>query len=497
MATVTLTNTPIIIDNAESTSNWGGDSFSLDPDVKVQGSNSVSCAQTNNGSNDVYVSGTWDFSSEVHLRLWINLAYIPQIATKANNGIQIFLYDGSNTAYYTIDGSDTYSGGWKQLVLYTGNTPTSGSVTKSSITRIGVRVNTTSKPRNLTNAWYDMWAYGDGYTVTGGTSGDEINWSSIASVDSNSAYGIVNEVDGVIFVSGRINIGNGPTTTYFKDEGEIVVYKDLLVNSTLYGIIFQGSSCNVSIDGGVYACAGSQDFRFDADDTDLNSFSMTGKQIVSASNAFFKSGQSITNCVFDNCGQVEPSTSTFTYNILRNSTDTGGALLWPSDDSNISDLTFINCDNGVEYDSTSDTSSPTFDNIVFDDVSGNYDVNNTSGGSITILLTGTSNANSYNTSNSSVTFSSSITLKMIVKDESGTEISGAYAYIDDNDSSPYIMNTTTDSNGEASTGYSGSSVSNSRWRVRKYGYKQFKALIDIGSSDITLPVTLVADPQQT
>jgi hypothetical protein len=90
-----------------------------------------------------------------------------------------------------------------------------------------------------------------------------------------------------------------------------------------------------------------------------------------------------------------------------------------------------------------------------------------------------------------------ITLSMTVKGESGSPINGASAYIDDNDVSPFIMNTTTNASGIASVSYGGGPTSGARWRVRKYGFKNFKMLIDIGTADISLPVTLVADPQQT
>ena len=96
-----------------------------------------------------------------------------------------------------------------------------------------------------------------------------------------------------------------------------------------------------------------------------------------------------------------------------------------------------------------------------------------------------------------MSFSTSIQLTMTVKDESASPIVGAFAYIDNNDESPYILNTTTNGVGVATVGYSGSSVNDSVWRVRKYGYKAYKQLIDIGSSNISIPITLVADPQQT
>ena len=86
-----------------------------------------------------------------------------------------------------------------------------------------------------------------------------------------------------------------------------------------------------------------------------------------------------------------------------------------------------------------------------------------------------------------------------MKDEDGNPVGNAYAYIDDDDESPYIMNTQTNATtGKAQVSWTGGAVSNAVWRVRKYGYKPFKAVADVpasGTKDI--PVTLVADPQQT
>lgn len=407
MATPTLVSPPTIIDNAESTSNWGGDSFALEADIKVAGSNSVACAITSTGANDVYVSGSWNFSTDVHLRLWVNTTMTPYLATEANNGIQIFLYDGSNTAYWTVGGSDTYAGGWRQFVLYTGNTVTSGTVTKSSITRIGMRFNNASRPKNIVNTWLDQWTYGDGFTVTGGTSGDPITWSDIATLDETSAYGIVTKIDGVIFLTGKILIGNGSTATYLEDTGDLLVFRDRPVSSTLYQIIGQGSGCDIVINGGVLTAAGTQNYVLDMDEANLNSLTMSGKQIAKASVIYFKAGQDIQNNVFDNCGQIIPTTSVFKYNTISNYVGSDGAVLFPSDDGNIANLTFINCDNGVEYDATSDATSPSFNAFIFDDVSGNYDVNNTSGGAVSIAKINGANPNSYNPGGSAVTFTAS------------------------------------------------------------------------------------------
>ena len=96
-----------------------------------------------------------------------------------------------------------------------------------------------------------------------------------------------------------------------------------------------------------------------------------------------------------------------------------------------------------------------------------------------------------------ISITSSITLSMVVKDEDGAFVTGAFAYIDDGNTAPFIMNTTTNASGLASVNHTGGSVIGSTWRVRKYGYKPFKLVTDIGGSDINIPVTLVADPQQT
>lgn len=87
-------------------------------------------------------------------------------------------------------------------------------------------------------------------------------------------------------------------------------------------------------------------------------------------------------------------------------------------------------------------------------------------------------------------------LTMIVKDEAGQAIVGAWAFIDQSPpESPYIMNQQTIAGGVAEVIWTGGAVSGSTWRVRKYGYKNFKQTIDIGGSNISLPITLVADPQ--
>ena len=75
---------------------------------------------------------------------------------------------------------------------------------------------------------------------------------------------------------------------------------------------------------------------------------------------------------------------------------------------------------------------------------------------------------------------------------------GAYAYIDEDNTAPFIMNETTSTPaGVAQVSWTGGAITGATWRVRKYGFKPYKAISDIpasGTKDI--PVTLIDDPQQ-
>ncbi|MBW2178757.1 MAG: hypothetical protein JRG81_00045 [Deltaproteobacteria bacterium] len=374
MAIAVLTNKPTVIDNAESTAQWDGDTFVLEADNKVQGDNSVACIFTPSASQEVWVDGSWDLSGGEHLRLWMNNTITAYLQSEALDGIQIFVSDGTNEDYWTVGGADTYGGGWKQFVVDTTSTPTedNGAV-HSTITRIGIRMNVHTRPKNATNLWLDAWTYGDGYTVTGGTSGDDIDWSHVADLDLVDAFGIVTRIDDIYFFAGAVIVGNGATTTYFA-SGQKVQFKDLPVNSTLYGVTFEGSACNIDIAGGSYGAAAAQDFFIDASDTNLNSFDLTGVQFEKASSAIFAAGENITSNVFNNCGQITPGLSIFQNNTIGGYTGTLAAVLAPAVVTNFKNNIYVNNTDvtndpaAIEYDAVGSYGSDgdTFDNNDYD-----------------------------------------------------------------------------------------------------------------------------------
>lgn len=142
----------------------------------------------------------------------------------------------------------------------------------------------------------------------------------------------------------------------------------------------------------------------------------------------------------------------------------------------------------------------TFKNMAFNsygaDTTTDAAIYNNSGKAIAISLIGTTQPTVRNGSGASTTFPSSITLKIAVKDVNGDPMVGVRCYIDDQNVSPFILDDVTDVNGEASVVHTAGPAAGATWRVRKYGYHFFQQLVSIGSVDITLPVTLTADPLQ-
>ncbi|KPK55003.1 MAG: hypothetical protein AMS22_05105 [Thiotrichales bacterium SG8_50] len=352
--------------------------------------------------------------------------------TTNTSGYHIRLTDGSgNYKEWHIAGSDTWGGEWKCFVLDVNSTTdvyaSSGTLSLSDIDVITwyVDISNSGNIRIIDNQWNDVVRYGTGLTLTGTT----FDLADAAAIDESSTYryGILETKDGVIFCQGKLLIGNGATTTTFQSADETLIFKDRnadgegQVASGFYTLTFSGSGCTATVNRLVCKGAGSTaTTRFSVDASDTNSnVTIDGSTFIRASTCDFASTSEVTSTSFIDCQQVDPSTSTFELCTFRNYVGTTGALLYPSDDSNISDLFFYNCDNGVEYDASSDSTTPTFDNFVFDDEAGNYDVNNTSGSAATIYLVNNASgyANSYNTGGSTVTFvTNPVTTLITVKD---------------------------------------------------------------------------------
>lgn len=512
---VSVTANLTLVSNADATTGWSGNSGGQDLEVKVQGNASYTWqASKNSRTSCTFTPATnLDMSAtDTHLYWWAKNDVAPFMETKTTgtvntSGYHLRLTDGAgNYKEWHIAGSDTWGGEWKCFVLDVASTrdvyASSGTLDLSDIDIITwyVDISNSGNIRIIDNQWNDVVRFGTGLTATG----TDFDITDIAADDelSTNRYGILENIDGVIFCQGRLTIGSGATTTTFNSTDEVIVFRDRdangegIVSTDLYQFNFVGSGNTSVVEGLVAKAAGTSDtmrYVLDADDVNAD-VTMDGCTFIRAGLVTFASTGDIQNSSFNNCFQIDPSTATFKFNTISNYIGTeGGALLWPYS-SNSSDLNFINNDEGIELDTATDT---TFTNITFDDVSGKFDVNNTSGSAITVTQGGTSNPNSY--TGSLVTFQASVTITITVQDRDTDPISAVQTGIFKISDRTEIMNEDTDVNGEAVENYTGATPVDVEIRCRKASagdtkYKNFSTLATLSGSVFDLLVTMEEDP---
>lgn len=231
----------VSLSDGESITGWSGDTFELEPDIKVEGSNSVACTQTANGANTVTYNdtGTWDLSNNT-LRMYVNTTIVGNMNT--STAVQV----GIETQFITVfaTGAD-YGGGWVDLVI---DTELFTTITLTTTDDISCRFNTASKPRNVPqNGWFDNWRALNGLTLTSTTT-EAYDLSDAAALDATSVYGVLIDKDGVIFAVGSVVIGDATNDSNFVSENETMVFPDRNVASDLYKLEFNSGTGTTDID---------------------------------------------------------------------------------------------------------------------------------------------------------------------------------------------------------------------------------------------------------
>lgn len=242
MATATLVPDLTDITLAENTTGWTG--ATQDADNRIQGSYCNGVKVSNGRSSIYYTSGTArDFSSGGadegdHIFIWLKCLHDAKLETKANGGICVRVGNaGGDWGEWYVDGSDTYAGGWKCYVIdpstqfdaASGWTTSGNPAQLDDVTRFGATFETTSTVAgNTPNCFVDAIRIGTGYTIYGGTDGDEIGWDDVLAVDRNNTYqyGVIREDSGVYFLQGKITIGTSGQTTYFKDACKTLIWTE-------------------------------------------------------------------------------------------------------------------------------------------------------------------------------------------------------------------------------------------------------------------------------
>lgn len=327
--TLTLINkaTPTdgVLSNADANSGWAN-LTTADTDIKVEGTGSMSGITRADAEDSYYDAGVAGVTPGTAvgkvLRGWVNTTNIPYMQPEATNPYELWCYDSSSQSNgLALFGSDTYPGGWfyfwQDMDDFTG-------VTLANVDRWGIEAGHSGNSKNVINMWMDVLRYLDGYYLTGGTSGDEVTFYTLAATDLASAYGVIQNRFDVFFCTGEIQIGNGSTTTYFEADGEVVVFLDtpgaLTISAGLYEINVQGSGCTCVIQNCVLKANGTTDStRFILDFSDTNAdLTFNDNLINRAGTIAFASGQSPSGNVFDDCGQITHGGADLSNSVIKN-----------------------------------------------------------------------------------------------------------------------------------------------------------------------------------
>lgn len=415
---------------SQDTANYKEGSASLSNTMKSSGLNTWTFTPT----------ASVDLSGTKHLRIWFLDSAAGLLTSKATGGIQIGVSDGTNTGYWYLGGNDTYEGGWMNFVVNTANAVDTGTkpTAMNAITSIIVRINQSAAGKNFDNVWVDNLCVADGLVVSGDDAGGYFDFEDIYQGDLSTTLGIgiVRKIGGTYLLTGSIDFGLASSATKFKALSQDVVFEDRPVSTSLYGfnVIDDGTNTTEFILGDKVGTAGiqgckvkientSQTAKFYIDgstDTDVDNFKLYGSTFYGAAQISFPADATnveILSCNFEYCAQVIASSAEIRQCYFINTSDADAALLW-NESIDIANCYFIGNTTGAGIEHPSAAGTPyTYNNIVF---SGNtYDVLNSSGSAITVQLSGTSNATTYE--GSSVTFSTSVTVT-ITGLPSGTEV---------------------------------------------------------------------------
>ena len=443
MATATLGTINLTeIDDADANTDWT-EFDTADGDIKKEGTNAMSGILRSDLDVGYVDKSTAISCSGEHLRFWINTINVPYMETEANNGYEVYVYDGTNTDYYTFFSSDDYFGGWFNGVvdcsLFT-------TVTAANVERWGIRCNHTSNAKNATNTWVDFFRYMDGYYVTGGTISDSVRLSDVATADRGTTtlygYGIVMETEGIYLAYGELQLGNGATTTYFEMDGDVLVFTDQPVADGLYAINGDGSGADILIVGSTIKSAGSASatrFDFDMSTGSPGAVEVTDNVFQRGGDFTFASSQTATGNTYDDCGQITPGGADLSDSVIKNYEGTAGtaAVVYntaadPSGE--LDDMVFTKgtaATHAIEFGSST-PSSVTLNRWAvsgYNASDGQNDsvIYNNTGGALTVSVIDGSGVFSYkNGSGATTTIVQGVVTEITVKDvNTGSVISGA------------------------------------------------------------------------
>lgn len=435
----------------------GGTPSAAAADGAFEGSTAVTLTSNNKRVvlyNDIGAGNELDFSGGgteegEFVYAWINFLAAGLLQNRATGGMGIFLESStpSSTQYHLwyFDGNDTYSGGWKRLVLDPTETVSASAGTAidlSAVRYFGVFADTTATAR-FDNLVCDAIDVGTGLRVYGTATTDDL-LGDLLTDEATNRYGIItglNSSGSAIELLGTLDLGddvgtNAATLTDVDKKifaGEPTYYDGTSVTNSIplaaisLNCVGNGTGAtSVTVGKKVgtgdtasgrngYTIVGNAtyDVGIDFNDGNVNTNKWYGTTfellsgVLSWSNT---SAHEMIGCVLNDCAQFDPvgALQMRAMTFVNYSGAADGALLW-NESIDIKNSSFIANTRGVEHPSSAGTPY-SYLGLTF---SGNTnDVNNTSGSAITVSKESGSDPSSYDTGGSAVTFTANFTLTL-------------------------------------------------------------------------------------
>jgi hypothetical protein len=516
--------------NAEGTTNLvnltgSATAFTTDPDIKIRGSNSLEEKVSGAVDGLLYNYTTSTNRANYTYYFWVNVLTAGLLDIAANGGIRMRFCGPTITNWFEVylDGSDTYSGGWKMYVvniedaraLAVTNGWTNGTTpATSAIQYVGIVFDMAGMlSGNLSNCFVDeSWELAQnapGIRVEGQNTGSvDWTWQDIVDAgdvgDTLKAWGTVFNRDGIIFFNTPVRFGANDAVTHgFSDTNVVVAWEEQLVPDGFYEIEIIGGTGTQSFELGLKSgtgddATGSQGgaivsssvgprWLLTANDANIDAANFYGVSMQHGG-AFLLNNSltSMISCLYIDVSSATIDNSEQLRNSIINANTVDGTAFMSTDD--ITDIVFCSFSfsdgHAIELDSATPTAQTNKGNLFsgYTNTINSTDaaILNSAAGALTITNASTTNLNlsSYrNTGGGSVTIEQSVTITITIVDSTGVGISGVQVSIYLSSDNSEVMNTTTNGSGVATASFTGSTPSNCyiRWRKSSTGSTRYIA----------------------
>lgn len=435
------------------------------------------------------IGGTRDLSAST---CWL-LAKDNLIQTQTLGGAKYVLFDGTNEIGYEVGGNDatglslaTFFNAYRLDVsnsaVFTAHAfaGSEGALSKSAITGVGFGTQHLAKAvGSIDNCQVDRLSFitngSPALTINAGTSGTPIELSTVASDDITNGWGLVSNPQGSqfnIFCSTEWG-DSGTASSYFSqaDSQITLIGTDIGTGNFDMSVIANATGTNLfKLDNCVLINLGAV-ANWDFSSANIDTLEIDDSQFVDAGTiSFTVTGGTSRYCkasIFVNCGQVDPSTMTFTNNKFVGTTDANGAILG---NGSLTDLSFTSDGTGhAIYITSTGTYTYTGNSFSGYGITTSTDavIYNNSGGLVTINVSSGDTPTYRNGASATTIIVSSVPVSFEAVDSTDSAILGVQvsAYLVSDNSEVILQDTL--GTGFADTSFSGTTPADIYYRYRK------------------------------